>query len=135
MTLGIGAQARAGDPINKKKGLAIRGYDTVAYFKDGRPVQGEPQFAHEWMGATWLFSSAEHLEAFKADPERYAPQFGGYCAYAVSEGYLYDANPKYWKIVDGKLYLNYNRTAQKRWEKDIPGRIATGEKHWPTLIN
>ncbi len=134
MALGLGALVQAGDPINKKKGLAVKGYDAVAYFSQGEPVKGDARFSFEWMGAKWLFASAENRDQFAADPEKYAPQFGGYCAYAASEGYLYDADPKFWRIVDGKLYLNYSGTAQKRWETDIPGNIEKANKHWPTLI-
>ncbi len=134
MCLGLNSLLPAGDPINKKKGLALKGYDAVSYFQSARPVKGDPKYTHAWMGARWQFSTAENRDAFAADPEKYAPQFGGYCAWAASQGYLYDANPQYWRIVDGKLYLNYNGSAQRKWERDTAGNIAQAEKNWPGLI-
>ena len=86
------------------------------------------------MGATWRFSTEANRDAFAANPEKYAPQYGGYCAYAVSEGYTASTTPEAWKIVDGKLYLNYSKDVQKIWEQDIPGRIANGDKNWPKVL-
>jgi YHS domain-containing protein len=111
-------------------GSALRGYDTVAYFAVNNAVKGDAKYAYVWNGAKWLFSSEENMKKFMADPETYAPQFGGYCAYAVSEGYTADADPEAWKVVDGKLYLNYNRDVQKTWEKNEAERIANGKKNW-----
>jgi YHS domain-containing protein len=117
--------------LNKDaSGSALRGYDAVAYFALDNAVKGDPKFEYAWNGAKWLFSSEENLKKFQADPEAYAPQFGGYCAYAVSEGYTADADPEAWKIVDGKLYLNYNRDVQKTWEKNEAERIANGKSNW-----
>jgi hypothetical protein len=122
------------DPINKnRKGVAIEGYDVTAYFQQGRPVKGSDKFTHSWSGATWQFASAAGRDAFAAAPEMYAPQFGGYCAYAVSEGYTATIDPQAWKIVDGRLYLNYSKAVKATWEKDIPGRIAKAERNWPSL--
>lgn len=95
-------------------GIAIDGTDPVAYFTEGAPVAGDPAITHDWMGATWRFASAANNDAFVADPESYAPQFGGYCAWAVSEGYTASTTPEAWSIVDGKLYLNYSRRIQRR---------------------
>lgn len=128
------AQCLAVDAVNKKKGVAIHGYDPVAFFTEGRAVEGDKRITHRWMDAEWRFSSPENRDLFAADPEKYAPQYGGYCAYAASQNRIYDANPKYWRIVDGKLYLNYNSTAQNRWEEDLPSNIAAGDRHWPGLI-
>ena len=114
-------------------GVAINGYDPVAYFTDGKPVDGSDDFTHDWNGATWRFASAEHRDMFAADPEKYAPQYGGYCAWAVSQGYTASTDPTAWKIVDDKLYLNYSVGVQQRWVKDIPGNIAKGDKNWPGL--
>ena len=114
--------------------LAVSGYDPVAYFKEGAPVKGQPQYSYEYKGATWRFSSAENLTAFTAAPEAYAPQYGGYCAWAVSQGYTASGNPKNWSVVDGKLYLNYNDKVQRDWEKDIPGFIAKADKNWPGVL-
>jgi len=121
------------EPINRKSGVAVKGYDVVAWFTEGRPVKGRPEFQHDWMGAKWHFSCAANRDAFAAAPEKYAPQFGGYCAWAVSNNYTADADPEAWKIVEGRLYLNYNKDVQKMWEQDIPGRIKKGNENWPGL--
>jgi YHS domain-containing protein len=121
------------DPVNKDGGFAIKGYDAVAYFQHGQPVKGQTQFSHEYMGARWLFSSAGNRDQFAADPGRYAPQYGGYCSYAVSQGHTAKIDPEAWKIVDGKLYLNYSKGVQKMWEKDVPGYIQKANKNWPGL--
>ena len=114
---------------------AVSGYDTVAYFTEGRPVEGKRAHAIEYKGATWLFSSAENLAAFRADPERYAPQFGGYCAWAVSQGYTASADPDNWAIVDDRLYLNYSDDVQATWNEDRAGFIAAAKENWPTLVD
>ena len=115
-------------------GRAIQGYDTVAYFSDSQPQPGSAAFSHDWKGATWLFASAAHRDAFAADPERYAPQFGGYCAYAISRGHAQKANPAVWSIVDDKLYLNLGPAAQSRWREDVPGNIARATNNWPGAL-
>ena len=114
---------------------AVSGYDTVAYFTEGKPVKGDKAHSTEYNGATWLFSSADNLAAFEADPERYAPQFGGYCAWAVSQGYTASADPDNWAIVDDKLYLNYNDDVQATWNEDRAGFIAAANENWPTLVD
>lgn len=114
--------------------LAIDGYDAVAYFKTGQPVKGVPEHALTWNGASWRFASAENKAAFEASPQAFAPQYGGYCAWAVSEGYTAKGDPKHWRIVDGKLYLNYNASVQTNWAKDIPARISKGDKNWPSVL-
>jgi YHS domain-containing protein len=123
------------DPINSTifGGLAVDGYDPVAYFTDGKPVEGKKEHSFEWNGATWRFSSAANRDLFAAAPEKYAPQYGGYCAWAVSQGYTADADPEAWKIVDGKLYLNYDKKVQAQWEKDVPGLIQKADANWPKL--
>ena len=139
----LGSAALAGpawaakDPIYTStfSSLAIRGTDPVAYFKEGRPVEGSSDFEHEWMGATWRFASAENLAAFQADPEAYAPQYGGYCAWAVSKGYTASTVPEAWKIVDGKLYLNYSKSVQTQWAGDIPGNIQRADANWPNVLS
>jgi len=127
------APALALDPVFSRWGKAIRGYDPVAYFTEGRPVEGAAEHTAEWRGATWRFASAANREAFVAAPERYAPRYGGYCAWAVSEGYTASIDPEAWRIVDGKLYLNYSKSVQQRWQKDIPGNIAKADRNWPGL--
>ena len=106
----------------------------MAYFTDGKPVEGIDEFTLEWNGAKWRFASAANRDAFKAEPEKYAPQFGGYCAWAVSQGYTASADPEAWKIVEGKLYLNYDKSVQKTWEEDVPGNITKAEANWPKVL-
>ncbi len=113
---------------------AVHGYDPVAYFTDGKPAAGKADFEFEWKGAKWRFATAEHRDAFKAAPEKYAPQYGGYCAYAVSQGRVADIDPKAWSIVGGKLYLNYDSDIQKKWQADIPGYITKADKNWPGVL-
>ena len=116
------------------KGIAIDGSDPVAYFTQGAPVSGSADITHDWGGVTWRFASTANRDAFAANPERYAPQYGGYCAWAVSEGYTASTVPDAWRIVDDKLYLNYSRRIQRRWAKDIPARIAAGDANWPGVL-
>lgn len=113
---------------------AVGGYDPVAYFTQGRPVRGSAEHSTSYRGATWRFASAENLARFRANPAAYAPQYGGYCAWAVSQGYTAKGDPRYWKIVGGKLYLNYDATIQRRWEADIPGFIRLANANWPRVI-
>ena len=122
------------DPVNKDHAsIAIKGYDTVAYFKDGKPVKASGQYSHSWNGATWQFSSEETRNLFAADPAKYAPQFGGYCAWAVGHGYTANIDPEAWKIIEGKLYLNYNKDIQKKWQADSANWIGEAERNWPKL--
>ena len=115
--------------------VAVGGYDPVAYFTDGRPVRGAAQFRINHQGYEYRFASAGHLAAFRANPSRYLPQYGGYCAWAVSQGYTASGNPNNWRIVDGRLYLNYNAEIQTRWEGDIPGPIRTANANWPSVLS
>jgi len=130
------APAAAKDPVSTGTfgNLAVSGYDPVAYFTQGKPVEGQSTLEYEWNGATWRFSSDENRAAFKASPEAYAPQYGGYCAWAVSQGYTAKSVPDAWRIVDGKLYLNYSKDIQKRWAEDIPGNIAKADANWPRVL-
>ena len=109
---------------------AIRGYDTVAYFTEGKAIKGSPEFTVDWNGATWRFASAANRDAFADDPVRYAPQYGGHCAYAMSTGKLVPTDPEAWHIVDGKLYLNYSKRVQRRWLQDVPGFVAKADTQW-----
>lgn len=120
--------------IYSEGGVAVDGSDVVAYFTDGAPTKGRADITHDWMGVTWRFASEENRIAFAADPVTYAPQYGGFCAYAVSKGYTASTVPEAWKIVDGKLYLNYSRRIQRKWERDVAGNIAAGDANWPTLV-
>lgn len=136
--------AIAAEPVNtlekkglfgfKPSGVAIRGYDTVAYFTESKPVEGNSNFETQWMDATWRFASQENLDLFLADPEKYAPQYGGYCAYGVAQNYLVKIEPENWSIVDDKLYLNYDSKVQKLWEKDISGFIASADGKFDKLL-
>lgn len=114
--------------------VALDGYDTVAYFTDGKPVRGSEEFQTEYKGAVWRFSSAEHLQLFEADPEAYAPQYGGYCAYAVANGDTASAEPDLWTIHEGKLYLNYSRRINVRWREQMEQYIEQADAIWPSLL-
>jgi YHS domain-containing protein len=113
---------------------AVGGYDPVAYFTDGKPVEGRRDIIYEWKGATWRFASERNRDAFKADPHAYAPQYGGYCAWAVSQGYTAKGDPKHWRVVAGKLYLNYDARVQRDWAKDIPGNVVKADRNWPQVL-
>ena len=120
--------------IESASDLAIRGTDPVAYFTEGKAVAGTSEYETEWQGATWRFSSAENLELFESDPEAYAPQYGGYCAKALSEGNVVSTDPEAWKIVDDKLYLNYSPEVQQQWVQDIEGNIELADNMWPDVL-
>ena len=111
-------------------GKAIRGYDVVAFFSESKPVQGNESFSYTWKDATWLFSSKENLELFKMNPEKYAPQYGGYCAYGMSGGYKAPTVIETWKILNGKLYFNYSLKVQELWNKDQSGFIQKADLNW-----
>lgn len=114
-------------------GTAIKGYDPVAYFTQNEAVKGSDQFTVEWSGIKWKFSSQENLDSFKLDPLKYVPQYGGYCAYGVSENHKSPTDPKAWTIVNDKLYLNYNLEVKALWTIDKDTRIKTADANWPTL--
>ena len=134
--IGLGAPPAAAEKpeVFAVDGVAIRGYDPVAYFTLGRPTKGAPAYTHTWRGAAWHFATAEHRDLFKAAPEKYAPQYGGYCAYGVSYGAAPPIDPAAWRIVDGRLYLNYSKSVQAVWEKDIPGFIRKADANWPAVL-
>jgi YHS domain-containing protein len=131
----VSAHAWAVSPINTgffgKK--TIKGYDPVAYFTQGKPVKGKKEFMTQWMNAAWMFGSAETQKLFDSNPEQYAPQFGGYCAWAVSQNSTAGIDPAAWKIVDGKLYLNYSKKIQKQWEQNLETLIQDAKHYWPGL--
>jgi len=116
------------------RGVAVGGYDPVAYFTVGKPVRGKKKFETEWDGVKWRFSSAENRDTFLKMPASFAPQFGGYCAYAVGIGKTAKGSPRNWKIVDGKLYLNYNRSIQRTWVRKQSYYIRKGRKNWPRVL-
>jgi len=113
--------------------VAIEGTDPVAYFTESRAVEGKSNLIAEWNGAVWRFVSEENRKKFESDPARYAPQYGGYCAWAVSKGYTASIDPNAWSIVDGKLYLNYSKNVRKDWQVDAAGNIAKADANWPKL--
>lgn len=114
-------------------GVAIKGYDPVAYFTEKNPVKGDSEFDYEWSGAKWRFASEKHLELFKTDPEKYAPRYGGYCAYGVANNYLVKIEPEAWTVYEGRLYLNYSLKVREQWKEDIPGNIRKADTNWPNL--
>ena len=138
----VSTAAFAAPPVNTLKAglfggrseLAILGYDPVAYFTDGKPVMGLPAYTQAWMGAQWQFANAAHLAQFKAQAEKYAPQYGGYCAYGVSQDNLVSIEPDKFKIVDGKLYLNYNADVQAKWLTDPAGFIKQADAKFDALL-
>jgi len=117
--------------VNTTNGLGLKGYDPVAYFTTGRPTPGVDAYTSHWKGVTYRFASAENQERFQADPEQYLPQYGGYCAYAMSLNRIADINPDRWAIVAGKLYLNNNFFAQGLWSLNKGGNIAAADRNWP----
>jgi YHS domain-containing protein len=138
LTLGLAVAlpifaASKSDPINKEDNIAIKGYDPVAYFTQSKPVRGSSAFTHQWMNATWWFASASDRDEFARSPEKYAPQYGGYCAYGVSQGHTAPIDPEAWTIVDGKLYLNYSKSVKKTWSEAIPKHIEEANQKWPAL--
>jgi YHS domain-containing protein len=122
-------------PAQGRGDVAIRGYDTVAYFTQAKAVAGNDAFVTEWMGAKWKFASQQHLDLFKASPAQYAPQYGGYCAYGVSQGYLVKVDPEAWSVIDGKLYLNYDAKVQATWTKDAARYIKLADGKFPALLS
>ncbi|MCG6657907.1 YHS domain protein [Halomonas campisalis] len=136
MVLGLAwaLETVAEERIFTRDGLAIGGTDPVAYFTQGQPVQGSPDYRLEWRNATWKFASAEHRDRFEANPEAYAPQYGGWCAWAAARGEAAATIPEAWKIVDDKLYLNFNHRIQRRWEANIPAYIEAADERWPNIF-
>jgi len=114
-------------------GLALKGYDPVAYFTDGKPVRGKAEFSASHEGATYRFASAANRDAFAAAPAKYAPQYGGYCAFGMASGYKAPIEPDAWTVVEGKLYLNYNQSVRRQWSSDVPGYVRKADANWPTV--
>lgn len=135
LAIGLWASsANAGLPVNTQHSdYAIHGYDTVAYFTEGKPVKGNDQFVAEYNGAQWAFSSAENKTLFENDPGKYAPQFGGYCAFAAAHNALSDVDPAAWHIIDGKLYLNYSQRVEFMWLGNLSSNLEKAESYWSTL--
>lgn len=118
-----------------KSGVAIKGYDTVAYFTEGRAVEGKMEFMFSWHGARWYFANAAHRDLFAANPERYAPQFGGFCSMGMTRGMTANADPEAWTIVDGKLYLKFSKATRDQWRPNKAENIKKAEKKWANIRN
>jgi YHS domain-containing protein len=138
--LALAAPALAVDEVNVSTGatiagpgLAVHGHDVVAYFTDGAPTLGSAEFSAVYEDATYRFASEENLDAFEADPAKYVPAYGGFCAYGVAVGKKFDGDPRFWKVVDGRLYLNLNRDIQATWTEDIPGNIVEANANWAEI--
>jgi len=136
LILATALSASAAKPINQTffGSKAIDGYDTVAYHTQGQPVKGSKSYSYAWKGANWLFSSADNRALFKANPDKFAPQFGGYCAWAAASNKIADANPTLWDIYEGNLYLNYNTKTHNEWRLDKAGMVTRANANWPSLI-
>jgi YHS domain-containing protein len=116
-----------------KEGVAIKGYDPVAYFLQHEAMEGKDIFSVEWSGSTWKFISQVNLDSFKMAPQKYAPQYGGYCAYGMSQNHKAPTDPMAWTIVDGKLYLNYSPKVKQLWVTDTTAKIKAANQNWPAL--
>ena len=121
------------DAVYNKGGVAINGYDVVAYHVEQQAIKGGKDYSHNWNGVDWFFSNQTNLDAFKRSPAKYAPQYGGYCAFAASKGSLAPSDPHAWTVYKGKLYLNYSKSVRTTWKKDIDQHIARADKNWPRL--
>ncbi len=126
----------AGVELNASStGLALQGYDPVAYFTEGEATPGDWRITASYQDATYRFSSEEHKAAFEADPEAFLPEYGGYCAFGAAMGFKFDGDPEQWRIVDGELYLNISADIQERWLQDVPGYIEQADSNWPTIVD
>ena len=133
LSLAVLAAYAAGESNVDGSGLALKGYDPVAYFVENKPVKGRTEFTAQHEGATYRFASAANRDAFAAAPAKYAPQYGGYCAFGAAGGYKAPIEPDAWTVVDGKLYLNYSQSVRRQWSSDIPGYLRKADANWPQL--
>lgn len=134
--LGGARPALAASPeIFATNGVAMHGYDPVGYFRDAKPVEGSADFQLRWMGAIWRFAAPENMYAFEMNPHGFAPQYGGYCAYAMAQGAVATTVPEAWTVHDNRLYLNFSTGVRQLWQKDVPGFIAAADSHWPAALN
>ncbi|WP_178030893.1 YHS domain-containing (seleno)protein [Pelagibaculum spongiae] len=129
------AQAKSEIYTSYFSSTAVSGYDTVAYFTESKPVKGSKKFSTKYKGTKWQFKNAENLALFKADPAKYAPQYGGYCAWAVAQNDTAKGDPTQWTVHEGKLYLNYDATVQKKWVADKEKFIIKADGYWPKVLN
>ncbi len=134
-TLFAQTAAAAEPPVYATNGVAINGYDPVAYFTEGKPVEGSPEHTVDWEGATLQFASAENKAMFESDPEKFAPKYGGYCAYAVSKGYIATTDPAAWSIHEDRLYLNYSKSVRALWSARKRHHIEQADMNWPGVLS
>jgi hypothetical protein len=137
VVLGIGGamtlRGQTPGSTNAANGIALQGYDAVAYVTLQKAVKGQRAYGHDWRGVRWQFASAANRDQFAASPESFAPQFGGFCAYGVSRGYAVDVDPDAFSVIDGKLYLNYSKRVQATWNQDRAGYIEKARQNWPKV--
>ena len=127
----VRAAAQTNPPATDR--IALKGYDPVAYFTSSTPTPGVAEYNYVHDGVRYFFANARHRDLFKANPDKYAPQFGGFCSYGTAQGYKVSTQPDAFSVVDGKLYLNYNREVVKIWKQDVPGNISKAEENWPEV--
>jgi YHS domain-containing protein len=133
VSLCLTSSALAEDAINQKNGVALDGYDAVVYFTREEAVKGSEQISYKWKGVLWYFSSEENRKMFKKNPQHYAPQYGGFCAFAMSKGSKADVNPRVFMIYEDRLYLNYNGSAQRYWQQSLSDNIKKADYNWNYL--
>ena len=134
LILGAVQPSVAADSVYQNGGVAIGGYDVVSYHRMQHPVEGSEELTHEWRGVTWRFANATNLRLFTADPDRYAPRYGGYCAYALARGALTPTDPNAWTIYHGKLYLNFSAKVRAKWRADIDSHVVSADGKWPAIL-
>ena len=130
---GVFSNAEAKNSFHTRGGQALEGYDAVSYFTQGNAVRGSPSYAASWGGVEWLFSSAKNRDTFLSNPSRYAPQFGGYCAYGISQGYRVRGDPEQWSVYKGKLYVNYSAGVKRQWQARKDSYITQARGRWPSI--
>ncbi len=135
VALACGPTARAGGPFDQSGGVAISGYDPVAYFTAGAAVAGSPDIALRWQGAIWYFASVENRLRFEGNPLAYAPQYGGYSALEMAQGRAVRSDPRVWMTANGRLYLNASPSMNATWQSDLAGNVAAANANWPHAVN
>ena len=127
--------SQAADPVYQNGGVAVGGFDVVSYHRMQNPVEGSSDLTHEWQGVTWRFADETNLRLFQGDPEKFAPKYGGYCAYALARGALAPTDPEAWTIYHGKLYLNFSKAVREKWLADVANHVATADNNWPAILD
>ena len=129
------ATGQAAEPVYQNGGVAVGGFDVVSYHRMQNPVAGSPDLTHEWQGVTWRFADETNLRLFVADPEKFAPRYGGYCAYALAKGALAPTDPEAWTIYHGKLYLNFSKSVREKWLADVANQVVKADANWPQILD